>query len=117
MDFPILAAAVIATAAATIAVARVTNLYFVAAITGSTLILLLHGWRYFDYTSDDAYISYRYASNLADGVGLVWNPGEHVEGYSNFAWTALLAAADKLGADIVDAGRWLGFLFAVAALA
>ncbi len=117
VDFPLLAAAVIATAGATTLTARVTKQYFAAAITGSTLILLLHGWRYFDYTSDDAYISYRYARNLTDGVGLVWNPGEHVEGYTNFAWTALLAALHKLGADLIDTGRWLGFGFAVAALA
>jgi hypothetical protein len=117
MDFPLLAAAVVATAAATTLTARVTKQYFAAAVAGPTVILLLHGWRYFDYTSDDAYISYRYARNLATGVGIVWNPGEHVEGYSNFAWTALLAALHKLGADLIDTGRWLGFGFAVAALA
>lgn len=27
---------------------------------------------------DDAYISYRYAQNLADGNGLVFNKGEYV---------------------------------------
>src|SRR5262249_28656943 len=30
---------------------------------------------------DDAYISYRYARNLVEGVGLVYNPGEYVEGF------------------------------------
>ena len=42
---------------------------------------------------DDAFISFRYASNLLDGHGLVWNPGERVEGYTNFLWTLLLAGA------------------------
>jgi hypothetical protein len=32
---------------------------------------------------DDAYISYRYSQNLAQGKGLVFNRGERVEGYSN----------------------------------
>jgi len=32
---------------------------------------------------DDAYISVRYAHNLTAGLGLVFNAGEHVEGYSN----------------------------------
>jgi hypothetical protein len=41
---------------------------------------------------DDAYISLRYADNLVRGEGLVWNPGERVEGYTNFLWTLLLAA-------------------------
>ena len=45
---------------------------------------------------DDAFISFRYARNLADGDGLVFNPGEPVEGYTNFLWTALLAPAFAL---------------------
>jgi hypothetical protein len=40
---------------------------------------------------DDALISMRYAWNLAHGNGLVWNPGERVEGYSNFLTTLLMA--------------------------
>ena len=42
---------------------------------------------------DDALISMRYAWNLAHGQGLVWNPGERVEGYSNPLTTLLMAAA------------------------
>lgn len=41
-------------------------------------------------TFDDAFISFRYAENLARGEGLVFNPGERVEGFSNFLWTVLL---------------------------
>src|SRR4051812_9442686 len=41
---------------------------------------------------DDAMISMRYARNLAEGRGLVWNPGEQpVEGYTNFLWTLWMA--------------------------
>ena len=40
---------------------------------------------------DDALISLRYAQNLATGHGLVFNPGERVEGYTNFLWTVLCA--------------------------
>ena len=54
---------------------------------------------------DDAYISLRYARHLAHGDGLVWNPGEAVEGYTDFLWVILLsltgaspAAAWALGA-------------------
>ncbi|TGK14380.1 hypothetical protein [Leptospira stimsonii] len=42
------------------------------------------------WISDDAFISLRYAKNLADGKGLVFNVGERVEGYTNFLWTLLL---------------------------
>ncbi|HYO14175.1 MAG TPA: glycosyltransferase family 39 protein [Thermoanaerobaculia bacterium] len=47
---------------------------------------------------DDSMISLRYARNLAEGHGLVWNPGEQppVEGYSNFLWTLWLAALHLL---------------------
>ena len=45
---------------------------------------------------DDAMISMRYARNLADGHGLVWNPGEYVEGISNFAWTLVMAVCHLL---------------------
>ncbi len=39
---------------------------------------------------DDAFISFRYARNFADGYGLVWNLGERVEGYTNFLWTLVI---------------------------
>jgi len=48
------------------------------------------------YESDDAYISFRYARNLLAGHGLVYNPGERVEGYTNFLWTVLLAGIDGI---------------------
>jgi len=41
--------------------------------------------------TDDAFISYRYACNLASGHGLVFNPGERVEGYSNLLYTIAIA--------------------------
>ncbi|MGD8453539.1 MAG: hypothetical protein PVJ57_17130 [Phycisphaerae bacterium] len=40
---------------------------------------------------DDALISMRYARHLAEGHGLVWKIGEHVEGFSNLAWTLVMA--------------------------
>lgn len=43
------------------------------------------------YQVDDAFIVYRYAGNLARGLGFVFNPGERVEGVSCFLWTLLLA--------------------------
>jgi len=52
--------------------------------------------RYF-FLADDAFISFRYAANLAAGHGAVWNPGEYVEGYTNFLWVLILAAGIWLG--------------------
>lgn len=56
---------------------------------------------------DDAFISFRYAENLASGQGLVFNVGERVEGYSNFAWTALMAVPALLGASRHQLGMLL----------
>ena len=59
---------------------------------------------------DDAFISLRYATNWARGLGLSFNPGETVEGYTNFLWVALETAAIRLGADPVAAMQTLGWL-------
>jgi hypothetical protein len=65
---------------------------------------------------DDAYISFRYAENWARGFGLVYNPGERVEGYTNFLWTVLIGALIKVGVDpghsavVVGLGCFVGML-------
>jgi hypothetical protein len=38
-------------------------------------------------------ISMRYAWNFSHGLGLVWNPGEYVEGYTNLLMTLLMSFA------------------------
>lgn len=43
---------------------------------------------------DDAYISFVYARNLSEGLGLVFHLGERVEGYTNFLWTIFLSLGD-----------------------
>jgi arabinofuranosyltransferase len=63
-------------------------------------LLTLLAWR-LRFIQDDAFISFRYAKNLVDGHGLVFNPGERVEGYTNFLWTLLMAAGIRLGVEIV----------------
>lgn len=71
---------------------------------------------FMSWIPDDAYISFRYAHNFADGHGLVFNPGERVEGYSNFLWTLVLGLLGKLGIDIVSAARVLSTGFACATI-
>jgi hypothetical protein len=51
---------------------------------------------------DSAFVTFRYAANIAAGHGAVYNIGEYVEGYSNFAWLVLVSLPKALfGADIV----------------
>ena len=66
---------------------------------------------------DDAFISYRYATNLAHGWGLVFNPGERVEGYSNFLWTLLMSVVVLAGGRPEDAGPVLSAMIALGTLA
>ncbi len=53
---------------------------------------------------EDAWISLRYGRNLAAGHGLVFNPGQWVDGYSNPLWTLYGALPHLLGVDPVP---WL----------
>jgi len=46
---------------------------------------------------DDTFITLRYARNLVEGNGLVFNLGERVEGFSCFLWAMINAAAMALG--------------------
>ena len=57
---------------------------------------IVGGERYFSLF-DDAMVSMRYARNLADGYGLVWNPGgERVEGFTNPLWVLFMALVHLL---------------------
>ncbi len=67
--------------------------------------------------AEDAYISFRFAQNLANGHGLVWNIGEApVEGYTNFLWVILCAAMLKLGLGVELFSTLLGSLASVLTL-
>ena len=85
-------------------------------LAASTLLFLTLELRYWSWTSDDAYITFRYAENLAKGLGAVFNAGERVEGYSNFLWMIVLAAAFKAGLNTVLSAKVIGILFSIATL-
>jgi len=65
-------------------------------------------YQYQAYYVDDAFISLRYCRNLIEGNGLTWNPGERIEGYSNFLYIILTAAVGRLGIDLIAASRVVG---------
>jgi hypothetical protein len=71
---------------------------------------------HFATVNDDAFISFRYAEQLLGGNGLVYNPGERVEGYTNFLWTVLLAAGMYLGLDPVAWSIAMGICFTAGTL-
>src|SRR5215208_101414 len=65
-------------------------------LTGWVIAIALHasvvvnGSRVF-YLDDVQMVGMRYGRNLAEGLGLVWNAGERVEGYTNLLWTLFMA--------------------------
>lgn len=52
------------------------------------LFSLAISWR---FIQDDAFISFCYSRNFAQGKGLVFYPGVVVEGYTNFLWTIIMS--------------------------
>jgi hypothetical protein len=84
-----------------------------------TSFVAIDGQRYFSLF-DDAMISMRYAWNFSHGAGLVWNPGERVEGYTNLlmvglmsVWTSLF---DKSSAVLAVQLTGIPILLGIAAL-
>ncbi|MGD8817258.1 MAG: hypothetical protein PVJ51_08720 [Acidobacteriota bacterium] len=72
--------------------------------------LVLLAW-FNRFIQDDAFISFQYARNLAEGHGLTFNPGQRVEGYTNFLWTLMMAGGFALGVDPVAWSYVLGLTF------
>jgi arabinofuranosyltransferase len=66
--------------------------------------------------TDDAYISLRYAQNWVNGAGIVWQPGDRVEGYTNFLQVALFASGLRLGLSGELVGYTVGLVSALASL-
>nr|HPQ40048.1 hypothetical protein [bacterium] len=89
-----------------------------AVITCAIIILwsILQVTQGFGIFTDDPFISFRYARNIANGHGAVFNTGHRVEGYSNFLWVLILAGIIRLGGDPVVASKWIGCLCNLATL-
>ena len=82
-------------------------LLFVVAYIGELLFI----YQLNPYACEDAYITYRYSSNMAQGNGPVFNPCDRVEGYSNFIWMSGISFAHALGLDIATLSRIAGGIF------
>lgn len=89
-----------------------------AAIPALTLLSLAwlalgiaHHWGHW---LDDAYISFRYALNFAEGRGMVFNPGERVEGITNLGFALMIAPFAR--SNPLFAARVMGITSTVASL-
>jgi hypothetical protein len=91
---------------------NVIDVLMVASALGWLLFVLARAWHSEMIASDDAFISFRYAKNLADGHGLVFNVGERVWGFTSPLQTLVLALLTRVGMDTVWAAFSTGFLWA-----
>ncbi len=95
--------------------ARLHGPIFVLAV-----VVLYFGWSAMYFTCDDAYIAFRYVGNHHAGRGWTWNPPPFapVEGYTSFAWVALLELAWSLtGLEPPITANVIGLLCSVITLA
>ena len=58
---------------------------------------------FWGFVQDDSFITLRYSRNLVEGNGIVFNPGERVEGYTNFLWMIIGALFIFLGLPAMKA--------------
>jgi hypothetical protein len=82
----------------------------------SLISYLFLSFIFFPESIDDAYITLRFSQNLLNGYGLVFNPSEYVEGYSNLSWVLLLAVSGKLGIPMDIAMKVLSLIAGLATL-
>jgi arabinofuranosyltransferase len=83
----------------------------------AALLMAAHAWMFWGAGPfDDDFICYRYARNLIEGHGLVFQPGEVIEGFTNPLWVLLVAAALELGIEPTVFSRAVGVLAAAVAV-
>jgi hypothetical protein len=76
-----------------------------------TVYIFIHLALKLNFIQDDAYISFRYVKNFIAGNGLVFNPGERVEGYTNFLWVMLLSLTSLVNFNIETAAQSMSIAF------
>lgn len=77
---------------------RITPRFVLMALLALYCAELTYFYQLLPHPIEDAYISFRHACNLAGGLGPVFNPGERVEGCTNFLWMVFLALGRFCGA-------------------
>ena len=86
-----------------------------AGVLGLLVVVLRWLWT---FTVDDAYITFRYAENLATGVGLTFNRLlPHAEGYTSVLWTVLMAIPHLFGWPVVLTAKCVGVAFTLITVA
>ncbi len=86
---------------------------FIVAVMGVLVVIFyVTAAAHFSYTTDDSYIYFQYARNLAQGFGPSFNAGEPSYGFTSPLWLLILTAGGAAGADIPLTAKVLDLLFA-----
>ncbi|WP_157863527.1 hypothetical protein [Mycolicibacterium obuense] len=89
-----------------------------AALCGGLLlvaVVVLAPYR--NFAGDDAYITFRFASNLTAGAGYSFNPGQPTYGSTAPLWVLMIAGVSKVGLGVVASAHILNWIFAAALIA
>jgi hypothetical protein len=85
--------------------------YPFVALIAAALLLRMSWIAYTNFTYEDAFITFRYARQIAEGNGFVYNPGERVYGTTTPLFTLLLTGWLLIpGTEIVTGARLFGLL-------
>ncbi len=90
---------------------RIASLSFWGLLALGLLGFTILVFKFWPYTMDDSYITFRYARNLAAGHGLVFNPGEQprAEGITSPLYAILLSLAPT-SIELPTVSKWVGAL-------
>ncbi|TDJ53170.1 MAG: hypothetical protein E2O46_06175, partial [Ignavibacteria bacterium] len=84
------------------------NRFVTFGLVSVVILFILHAI-YLAVPAEDSFISFRFAKNLAEGYGLVWNIGElPVEGYTNFLWVIICTLGTIAGFNIILFAQFFG---------
>ncbi len=84
------------------------NKYYIIVFLIISTVFILHSI-YLAVPAEDSFISFRFAKNLAEGYGLVWNIAEiPVEGFTNFLWVIICTIGTIAGFDIILFAQFFG---------
>lgn len=85
---------------------KITFFLCLLAVIASIIISYKLRW-----LGDDIFIAFRYIQNFNEGNGWVYNPGERVEGYTDFLWLLILSFFSWLKYDLETITQVLGIIF------
>jgi hypothetical protein len=95
---------------------RLRRLLWLILVALPILVFVWNSLYFTPWTVDDAFISFRFAQNLIDGNGLVYNLGERVEGFSNFSWVLIAAALMRFEMPFITMLKVIGLAAGVSIL-